>query len=258
VRGFDRDFEPAVRAWVAEGPERLPEIFLEGALLEIAVTPQRRAGRWLPRVRWLDVAGAPVIAAAAWILVAVVFGLSLLPPVDVTGRPSAPPTSVPTPFASQAPTTRSPTPTQAGPARLTAISGRFDAVFGTVAVSASIDGAGVSGSMQVAVSSRRHFEVDLNCTTTYEDGSILVGGPVTDSTHPEVPDGKRVTLVVAPGEPTTAILWFEGRRRADDCGSFLERAPDSFEDWLQPIEGDIELEFAETGQGDIESAGTPE
>ena len=242
--GFDRDFELAVRAWVSEGSERLPDPALVGALREIARTPQRRWG-WRPRAfDLLETTRLPLAAAAVTIAVAVVVGLTLTP--DYLAGPTTAPSAGPTPSATLAPEETRPIPTPTSPP-VTEVSGRFTAVFGAVEIAATLRSPRPSGSMEVSMSTRRHFSVDIRCAMTTDTGLILIGGPVLDSTDPDTAVGNRVALAIQPGEVVTAILWFEGRRRATGCAMFLERVPDEVGTFLQPIEGDVE--FGTTARG---------
>jgi hypothetical protein len=237
---FDRDLERAVRVWIAHGSEQLPDPALDAALNEIARTPQRRAGWYARILAMLGTVATPFAAAGVATTATVIVALTFL-----SGDVIAPPRGVPTPSATPtAPPvqTADPIPSlEPPPGPITSVSGRFEAMFGTVEIAASGDGANVSGSMAVQMSTRRHFSVNLRCSRTDDTGMVLIGGPVTDSTHPEADEGQRVALAIQPGEPASAILWFEGRRRAANCPTFLERAPDDFSAWLVPIDGDLEL-----------------
>ena len=98
---FDRDLERAVRDWVAEGSEHLPDPALDTALQEISTTPQRRAG-WLARTfRMMDSTALRFGGAAAAVIAAAVVGLSFSdnfgsPWTREGGYPSAEPTAPPT------------------------------------------------------------------------------------------------------------------------------------------------------------------
>jgi hypothetical protein len=84
----DRDFERAALAWLAEGPERLPDRVLDAVADEIHLTPQRRALRtpWRdPRMNQLTRA-VTVIAAA---VVVVIGGVVVLRPSSPSGQGSS-------------------------------------------------------------------------------------------------------------------------------------------------------------------------
>jgi hypothetical protein len=93
----ERDLERAVRAWVAEGSEQLPDDYLDAALDEISMTPQGRA-RWrAPAFSQMNNIMRLSIASAAVVLVAI-SGILLSPSSGVRGPGIVPPTS-PTPAA---------------------------------------------------------------------------------------------------------------------------------------------------------------
>jgi hypothetical protein len=65
------DVERSLRAWLADGPEQLPDVYLDAALEEISTTPQRRATWWpLRRLAPMNTSirlalGVAVVAVAA-------------------------------------------------------------------------------------------------------------------------------------------------------------------------------------------------
>ena len=73
---FERDLERAVRDWVAQGSEQLPDPALDTALQEISITPQRRAGWLARRFRMMNSNALRFGGAAAAVIVAGVIGLS--------------------------------------------------------------------------------------------------------------------------------------------------------------------------------------
>lgn len=238
----DHDFERVVEAWIQDGPDQLPDAHLDAALEEIAAVPQRRHG-WL--LRTFPILGGGLLASSA--VAAVMIAVALLAWTLLPGSPGGPsgasPTPVPTPILSPTPAPTA-TRTPSGPML---VSGRFEADFGTVEIDAigtaggtSESAAGVSGSMDVSASAQQGFSVELRCGRTEENGILLIGGPVTESTHPEVMAGTRVAIVLQRGDPVKAILWFEGDTLARSCSAFLRRAPDTGE-FLLPVEGDLEL-----------------
>ncbi len=171
---MDHDFERAVRGWIAEGPEQVPDPTLDLALREIAGTPQRSA---LPAMRAFPMLRSvlSVAAAAVVVVVAAILAISILP-----GNNVGPPAPRPTPTVTPAPTpTPSPIPSPRPPAE-TRVSGRFAGVFGSVVIEAAGVGSSVSGSMEVTVAARRQYTVDLRCSRSEPDGVLLIGGPVTE------------------------------------------------------------------------------
>ena len=230
----ERDLERAVRAWVADGPEQLPDPHLDAAVSEIATTPQRGAG-WLLRIFPMLNNPVPLWTAAAVTLVAAaILGLSLLPGnIGVPTRPTPNSTPIVTPTATPAATL--------SPEQITAVSGRFEAEFGAVEIQATGVNGSVSGSMEVSTTARRRFTVDFRCSETNDNGVVLIAGPVTKSTHPQGDPGDRIAIAIRPGEPAGAILWLEDRPRAPGCRAFLERVPDDIADFLEPVEGQVEF-----------------
>jgi hypothetical protein len=122
--------------------------------------------------------------------------------------------------------------------------GSFTAPFSeggtTIEIQASGSGESVSGEMDVSEGDGQ-FSVDLQCTRTTDSGVILIGGDATTSTHDAVPQGSRVAIPIQPGTPPSAGFWFEEPPPAASCSEFLEGVPDDVVEFLQPIEGDLEL-----------------
>jgi hypothetical protein len=75
----DQDLERAVRGWVAQGSERLPDPALDAALREISLTPQRRAGWLARRFPIMNSNRLRFSIAAVAIIAAGLIGLRLLP-----------------------------------------------------------------------------------------------------------------------------------------------------------------------------------
>jgi hypothetical protein len=219
-----QDLERAVRAWVAQGSEQLPDPALDAALQEIATTPQYRS-RWttqrFPIMNnfWfrLGVAAVVLVAAAA-------IGLRFLPLESVGPAPVSTPTPSPTPIA--------------------LASGTFTARFTepaltTITIEATGRGANVSGEMEVSEQDTG-FSIDLQCARTMDNGILLIGGEITASTREGFDEGSRVAVVLQPGTNVSAALWFEDPPAAS-CPAFLEDVPDDVEIYLKPIQGDLEL-----------------
>jgi hypothetical protein len=239
----ERDLERAVRAWVAEGSEQLPDRYLDAALDEIAATPQRRTVRQLRIFPVLEGSWLPTTAAVVTVVAAAIMVLMLLPRGGI-GPSGASPSAEPTPVVTPTP---APTPIPT-PVQTTLAVGQFDAPFGSVAIAAigsapqdSGSAANVSGSMEVTGSPGEAFTVDLACARSEPDGILLIGGPVTESTHPQVIVGTRAAIIFRAGDPVMATLWFEGDTTlARTCSAFLRRAQDTG-DYLAPIDGTLEL-----------------
>jgi len=211
----ERDLERAVRAWVAQGSEQLPDQSLDAALREISITPQRRAGWLARRFRIMDSNRLRFGVAAVAVIAAGVIGGSFL--AGNVGGPG--PTPTPAPLQSL----------------VTIASGSFTAPLLASGVTVvDIDAVGVeprlrgsgsrsatpaSGSMEVSDADGR-FSVEVECTRWAEE--LLIGGEVTDSTHDEAPVGTRVVIAFHPRTVIKALLWFEDSPPAATCSAFLE------------------------------------
>jgi len=200
----ERDVELAVRAWIAQGSEQLPDADLDAALQEISVTPQRRADWLARRFRMMNSNVLRFGVAAAAVIAVGVVGMSNL--LSNFGSPT------PTPMATPA---------------VTLASGSFTAPLtasGTTTIDIEATGGGpnVSGSMNVSDDDGR-FSVDLQCTRWAEESySLLIGGEVTDSTHDGAAEGSRVVIAFHPRTVITTLLWFEESPPAPTCRAFIE------------------------------------
>ena len=97
------------------------------------------------------------------------------------------------------------------------------------------------------------FTVDLKCTRTTEDGVILIGGDITDSSSMHARKGAREVIVIKPGSPVYAAFDSEGRAGGDvmpaaSCPALLQQVMDTGTqtvigpNGLEPIEnGTVEL-----------------
>ena len=150
--------------------------------------------------------------------------------------------------SSQSPTSAAPSET---PTPGTLASGSFAADLGSwgqaLDIEATGEGSDVSGTMDVS-SAERTWSVDLQCSRTADDGLLVIGGEVTESTHEIAPEGVYAAILLAPGTPVRTLLWIEdGSSSADSCPAFLETmfsAPDFVAltgGDLVPIEGELEL-----------------
>ena len=91
----DPDLSRAVRSWLVDGADRLPERVLDAVLDAVPSTPQRRP-LWSPR-RLTDMTSrAQIIALAAAVILVAFVGIRLLPAPGGVGTPAATPTPAPT------------------------------------------------------------------------------------------------------------------------------------------------------------------
>jgi hypothetical protein len=175
----------------------------------------------------------PILAASA--------ALSILVGCSGAG-PTPAPTATPTPAPTAAPT--------APPAPLIA-RGTFKLYGADVELNATGSGDIATGTMAVSHGDG-NFTVDLKCTTTTDDGVILLAGDITDSTSPYAREGAREVLVLKPGSPVYASFDSEGRpggdvTPAESCMALLEQVIDTGTqtvigpNGLEPIEGTVEL-----------------
>jgi hypothetical protein len=235
----DHDLERAVRAWVALGSEQLPDPALDAALDEIARTNQRHAGWLARRTNLMNRNALKVGLVAAAVVAVALLGVRFLPGM-VGGPPD--PTPMPTSTA------------------VTLASGTFTAPLGEFGEAVDIEavrtGDAVSGTMEISnpAGGEGTYSVDVQCTRTSEDGSLLVGGEVTESTYEEfIEDGAYVVIALAPGTPVR-MLWAvdvlvtdEVPAPAESCSAFVESLlgdPEFVQaigDRGIPIEGELEL-----------------
>lgn len=235
----DKDLERAVRLWVAEGSEQLPDTALDAAMDRIATTQQRHAGWLARRINLMNGNALRLGAAAVVIIAAVILGVRFLP--EAVGGPSDP-TPSPTPVA------------------VTLASGSFTAGLGEFGeafdIEATRTGDEVSGTLEVSdpAGGDGAYSVDVQCARTTEDGFLVIGGEVTESTYEEfIAEGAYVVIALATGTPVR-MLWGvdvlatdEVPAPADSCAAYLESllGDPEFLETLdaqgRPIEGDLEL-----------------
>ena len=214
-----------VLSWLREDAHENAERMLLRALDEVDTTPQRRS-RW-PAWRSNSMnTYAKLIAAAAAVLLVAVVGYQFLPGNGgVGGQPSV-----------------APSPSPALLAR-----GTFGLLGAEVELSATGGGDSVTGTMTVTHDDG-DFTVDLKCTRTTEDGVILIGGDITDSTSPYARKGAREVIVIKRGSPVYASFDSEGRDGGDvmpaaSCPALLQQVMDTGTqtvigpDGLEPLEG---------------------
>ena len=222
----DRETTRVVRSWLEEGVTRLPDRVLDVVLDQVPATPQRRS--WWPAWRLSDMnTFAKFAIAATTVLVVAFVGYNLLPGVGGMGGPIA-----------------TPSPSQAPPLAV----GSFESHGGDIELEATGEGSNVTGSMTYTdvVANAGGFVVDLVCTRTTDDGLILIGGPIIESTNGYVesaPEGSNIALVLQPGSPVNAEIFVEHPDPHEpSCPAFLESIPDERPPGaLEPIEGTIEL-----------------
>ena len=236
----DQDLEQAVRLWVAEGSDQLPDPALDAALDRIASTKQRHAGWLARRINLMNGNALKFGAAAVAIIAAAILGASFLS--GPVGEPS------------------DPTPSQT-PVAGTLASGTFTAPLGEFGeafdIEATRTGDDVSGTMEISnpVGGDGAYSVDVQCARTTDDGFVMIGGEVTESTYEEfIAEGAYVVIALSPGTPVR-MLWAvdvlatdEVPAPADSCSAYIETLlgdPESIFDAVdvngRPIEGDLEL-----------------
>jgi hypothetical protein len=94
----DRDTTRIVRSWLEEGVTALPDRVLDSVLDQVPATSQRRS--WWPARRFTSVTNLRLAIAAAAVVIAALFGYSLLPRTGGVGGQATP---VPSPTASASP-----------------------------------------------------------------------------------------------------------------------------------------------------------
>jgi hypothetical protein len=164
-----------------------------------------------------------ITAAAAGLLVVAVAGCQSV----------ATPTATAMPTATMAPAS--------SPALLASGTFRFPPMHTAVALDATGDGSDVTGTMTVS-DAASSLSVDLECTLTADDGRILIGGEITDSTFDEMPKDTRYAIAFTPGSPVQAIFVWQGTdlARAPSCIAYLEEMNPEMIGGA-PIEGTVEL-----------------
>jgi len=238
-----RDPERQIHAFLLEGDELLNDQVYDVVRAEIEHKRQRTfIGPWRTPImnRFLAI-GATAVA----VLVVVVIGSQLLgSPTNVGGGDDGTPTPQPT------------SPTSAG---VTLASGSFSAPLGEFGEAFNIEAVGagddVSGTMEISnpAGAEGAYSVDVQCARTTDDGFLLIGGEVTESTYNEfIEDGAYVVIALAPGTPVR-MLWAvdvlatdEVPAPAESCSAFVESLlSDPVFDKVdvdgRPIVGDVEL-----------------
>jgi hypothetical protein len=240
-----RDPDVLIRAFIGDGEEELRDQVYDAVRASIEQKRQRVIfGPWrIPTMSRFQAIGAAAVA----VLVVVVIGAQILglPTNDGVGGDATP--------------TPQPTPTGTPNATVTLASGSFTVPlneFGeAVDIEAVRTGDDVSGTMEISspAGGEGAYSVDVQCARTTDDGSLLIGGEVTESTYAEfIEDGAYVVIALAPGTPVR-MLWAvdvlvtdEVPAPAESCTAFVESLlSDPLFDAVdvdgRPIEGDLEL-----------------
>lgn len=238
-----RDPDGLIRAFIREGEEDLHDQVYDAVRAAIEQKRQRAfIGPW--RISSMNRFLAIGVAAVA-VLVVLVIGAQLFgSPTNVGGGGDATPTPQPTPT----------------PVAVTLASGSFTVPLGEFGEAIDIEavrtGDDVSGTMEVSnpAGGEGAYSVDVQCARTTDDGFLLIGGEVTESTYEEfVGEGAYVVLALAPGTPVR-MLWVvdvlatdEVPAPAESCSAFVESllGDPEFLDGVgvhgRPIAGDLEL-----------------
>jgi hypothetical protein len=239
-----RDPDRLIHAFLREGEELLQDPIYDAVRAQIDAKRQRAfIGPWrIPSMNRFLVIGA----AAVTVLVAVVIGFQLFrSPSNVGGGGGD--------------ATPTPQPTSPTSAETTLAAGSFTAPlneFGeAIQIEAVRTGDDVSGTMEISnpVGGEGAYSVDVQCAGSTDDGDLLIGGEVTESTYQEfIEDGAYVVIALARGTPAR-ILWAVDVQAADDapapaksCAAFVRSLlSDGFTDTVdvvgRPIQGDLEL-----------------
>ena len=242
-----RDPDRLIHDFVLEGEEQLPDQVYDAVRGVIEQKRQRVVfGPWrTPTMNKIVTIG---LAAAAAVVVALFLGAQFF------GAPSGGMGSQPT--ATTQPTAN-PEPT---PVAVTLASGSFSAPLGEFGEAFTIEavrtGDDVSGTMEISnpTGGEGAYSVDVQCARTLDDGVLLIGGEVTESTYEEfIEDGAYVVLMFAPGTPVR-MLWAVDVLATEDlptpaesCSAFIDTLlgdPEFIQgirDYGRPIEGELEL-----------------
>jgi hypothetical protein len=228
------DVDRVIEDWFADLPSSLPDRVVDRLVDDLDRTPQRRRFWLLPRRDQMNRFVMTAGAVAAIALVAVI-GIGLVS--GGGGLFGAGPTPSPSP---------SPTPSPTLIAR-----GVFPLMGGNAELEATGSGDNVSGTLNMAHDTG-DFSVDLKCTTTTDDGVILIVGDITESESQFAPKGNREVIILKPGSAVRGGLDAEEREggsltRSTSCQGLLEQVVNRFDelygdiDAWEPIEGSVEF-----------------
>jgi hypothetical protein len=239
-----RDPDRLIHAFLQEGEDMLQDPIYDEVRAVIEHKRQRTfIGPWRTPIMNKLVFG---LGAAAVVVIGLLLGAQLLGEPTNLGGPSDP-TATPEPTATL----------QSSSGILA--SGSFTVPLGEFGEAVDIDavrtGDVVSGTIHISdpAGAEGAYSVDVQCAGTTDDGSLLIGGEVTESTYPEfVEEGAYVVIALAPGTPVR-MLWAvdvlvadEVPAPAESCSAFVETVlADGVFDAVdvdgRPIQGDLEL-----------------
>jgi hypothetical protein len=239
-----RDPDRLIHAFLQEGEEMLPDPIYDEVRAAIEHKRQRTyIGPW--RISTMNRFLAIGAAAVALLVVVVIGSQVLKSPNDIGDGSTATPTPQPTP-TSAAGTLAS--------GSFTASLDEFGQAFDIEAVRTGDD---VSGTMEISNPSGGEgaYSVDVQCAQTTDDGTLMIGGEVTESTYDEfIEDGAYVVIGLAPGAPVRmewavdVLVADEVPAPAESCSAFVDSLlgdPESIFDGVavhgRPIEGNLEL-----------------
>jgi hypothetical protein len=240
-------FTHIVESWLDSPDDFLdPDTVLDRAMEQVETKPQRRAAWPVWRIPFMNkFVTIGLAAAAVAVLVVAVIGSQLLGlPTNVGGGDATP----------------TPQPTTPTPAAVTLASGSFSAPLGEFGEAFTIEavrtGDDVSGTMEISnpAGGEGAYSVDVQCAGTTDDGSLLIGGEVTESTYEEfVAEGAYVVIALEPGTPVRmlwavdALVTDEVPAPAESCSAFVETLlgdpmfAQGIGDHGRPIDGELEL-----------------
>lgn len=232
----DHDLERAVRVWVAQGSDQLPDPTLDAALDQISKTKQRHAGRLARRINLMNGNALKLGFAAVAIIAVAILGMRFLP-----GSIGGPPDPTPTP-----------TPVTLASGSFTADLGEYGRAFDIEAIKIGDD---VSGTMVVSGlnAAEDAYTVDVQCAQRTDDGLLVIGGEVTETTYEFVSPGAYVAISLLRGDPVRTLLGIDvvasdaSPSPAASCPAYLETVFGNPElaqevaDFGRPIEGELEL-----------------
>ena len=117
-------------------------------------------------------------------------------------------------------------------------------------VAATIDargqGSDVTGTMTVSDTGKTG-KVDLECSHATDNGLLMIGGLVTESTFTEwFPKGHRVAVIFQPGSPVKAIWWIvlPGDAPLESCQAVFDvllAEGTDLSEGLEPIQGTVDI-----------------
>lgn len=237
-----RDFDRAVDQWLDQGSDATPPEVIDAVLLAVRSTPQERDFR----VLWRTTPMTPYLRVAAVIALAAIASSAALSAFGLGGSGFGGTNATP-----------SPSPT---------LLARGDFViadtFYAVELEATGEGSSVTGRMIVSEHPAVRedlppeayvYTVDLQCTQTTDEGSIMIGGITTEG-NVVSPEGAWAGIVFEPGSPVKARLLHQAGgpgSNATSCLGYLDehaRGEGGYRRPFLPIEGTIELRGSGPGQ----------